>query len=170
MERPPPHQPPPPPPQGNPPTPRARMQDAVANVMQQVAEEKAARRADVQAEKEKAVRRSRRAWPLLILAGFGFVISLVYFVPRWQHPFKPPAGAAAVRDARQAILFADAQVRLYVTENGRPPVSLSETGLTLPGIAYRVTPGGYELSAVIEGRPIVLNSDDDRARFRAGLR
>ena len=160
--------PPPPPAPGNPPSPRDRMQDAVASVMNEVKEQRAAIKADVQAARARALRRSRRAWPLMILAASAFIISFVYFVPRWKHPFTPPAGAAAVRDARHAILLADSHVRLFIAENGRPPVTLAETGLTLPGISYRVTPRGYEIAAVVEGRPIVFASGEDRARFRAG--
>ena len=146
------------------------MKDAVAGVMHQVAEQKAAVKADAQAERQKVIQRGRRAWPLLILAVAAFSISLAYGVPRWRHPFKAPTGAAAVRDARHAILFAESQVRRYLDENGRAPRSLAETGVTLPDISYRVTPHGYELSAVVEGRPIVFTSGDDPARFRAGQR
>ena len=146
------------------------MKDAVANVMHQVAEQKAATKADAQAERERALRRGRRAWPLFILAAFGFAVALAYGVPRWRHPFKPPTGAAAERDARSGILFAESQVARYLAENGRPPASLQETGVQLTGIVYRVTPRGYELSTTVEGRTIVFASGEDRARFRAGHR
>lgn len=144
------------------------MKDAVANVMSEVAEKQAAQKADLNAARARALRRARRAWPLLILVAAAFLISFIYFVPRWNHPFKPPVGAAAMRDARQAILFADGHVILFLTANGRAPASLAETGVNLPGITYRVTPRGYELSAVVEGRRIVFTSGEDRERFLAG--
>jgi len=158
-----------PPPPGQP-SPRAQMRDAVANVMQKVAEDKKAIQADVQAEHERKLRRGRRSGLLLFFAALGFGISLAYGLPRWSHPFKPPTGAAAEHDARRAILFAESLVERFHQEHGRVPASLEEAGVALPGIGYRLTVNGYEISARVEGRTIAYLSGDDLARFRAGVR
>lgn len=150
------------------PSPGEKMRDAVANVMQKVSEDKKAIKAGVQAEHQQKLRRGRRAWLLLFLAALGLGISLAYGLPRWRQPFKPPTGAAAERDARRAIMFAQSLVERFRQGNGRVPASLAEAGVALPGIAYRVTPDGYEISATVAARTIVFRSGDDPVRFRGG--
>ncbi|MEK6769073.1 MAG: hypothetical protein AABY85_08820 [Gemmatimonadota bacterium] len=153
-----------PPPQQ--PSAREQMRDAVANVMQDVAEKKHALKEETQVEQERRRRRQQRSWLLATLAGLALVISFAMNLPRWQHPFQPPAGAAAERDARRAILFAAALVDRYTAATGNPPTTLAQAGATLPGVVYRPMSGGYELSVMVEGKPIVFHGGDDPDRFR----
>ena len=64
-----------------PPSPRARMQDAVAKVMQKVADDKAKARAHAQAERLKRQRRKRLGSLLVITAAVAFGISLRAAIP-----------------------------------------------------------------------------------------
>jgi hypothetical protein len=144
------------------------MQDAVAKVMQKVADDKAKASAQARAERLKRERRKRLLSLLLIPAVVAFGISLWIAIPRWRHPFRPPTGAAAERDARQAIAFAALLVERYRAVNGRPPPSLREAGATLPGVGYRVIDAGYELSVTVDGRPLVFLSGNDPDAFRRG--
>ena len=142
------------------------MQDAVAKVMQKVADDKAKASAHAQAERLKRRRRKRLGQLLVILAAVAFGISLRAAIPRWRHPLQPPTGVAAERDARQAIAFAASLVEHYRTVNGHPPPSLQVAGAALPGVGYRVVGAGYELSVTVDGRPLVFHSGNAPASFR----
>lgn len=144
------------------------MQDAVAKVMQKVADDKAKVSAQARAERLRRERRKRLLSLLLIPAAVAFGISLWVAIPRWRHPFQPPTGAAAERDARQAIAFAARLVEHYRAVNGRPPTSLPEAGAALPGIRYRLVGTSYELSVTVDGRELVFLGGSDLNSFQRG--
>lgn len=139
------------------------MRDAVARVMQHVADQKKALSAEAEADRARVRRRQQRGWLLVCLAVVGLAMSITVSLPRWRQPFQPPTGAAAERDARRAVVLAVSLVERYHTETGSLPSTLAQTGATLPGVAYRITRQGYEVSVTIEGRAIVFQSGDDPA-------
>ena len=159
-------QPPPPRPQG----PREKMREAIVDVMHDVAEKKQALKEESQHDLLRRRQKEQRRWLWLFLAAVALAISITLNLPRWRHPFLPPTGAAAERDARRAVLLAEGLVERYRVATGVLPLTLSETGVNLPGVVYRQSQGGYELSVTVEGQPIVFHSGDDPARFRSAVR
>jgi hypothetical protein len=130
------------------------MRDALQQVMQNVADKRDEARADELKEVERRQRKRRSAILLLVLLGVAFGVSLAVSLPRWNNPYAPPTGEAAERDAQRALLLAAAIVDRFRNANRRLPDSLAETGVALPGVAYRLTPSGYELSVTADGRRI----------------
>jgi hypothetical protein len=156
------------PPEGQP-TKRQEMRDAVNQVLQKVADDRQAQSAEKMAELKRAAAKRRRSILLLLLAFIGLAVLVVVMLPVWRNPFPAPAGAAAERDARAAIVFASKVIDTFRSTRGRLPISLEEAGVALPGIAYAPRGvDGYELVAVVEGRPLTFTSDQDRDAFSRG--
>lgn len=157
------HQPP-----GHEPTNREKMKDAVQELLQQKAEEKAATRADTVAKKARDKRKQRMR---LVQAGVLFVIllaSIAFALPRWRAPFSAPAGDAAERDMRKALVFASNLVDAYESRSGRLPGSFSQVGVNLPGISYMRTGDSYLLSARVNGHNLAIRKGDDKQAFVEG--
>ena len=148
------------------PSPLAKMRNAVVDVMQDVAEKKQAMKQETKQELERRRKREQRRWLWVALAAIALIISVAVNLPRWQHPFQSPTGAAAESDARHAILLAVNLVERYRATTGQLPGTLAETGISLPGVVYRPSQGGYEISVMVGGIPVVFHSGDDQASFR----
>lgn len=158
--------PPTPQPPNGQPTRRQEMRDAVNQVLQKVADDRQAQSAEKLAELKRAAARRRRSVLLLALAFIGLAALVMVMLPVWRNPFPAPAGAAAERDARAAIVFASKVIDTFRATRGRLPISLEEAGVALPGISYALRGvDGYELVAVVEGRPVTFTSDQDRDAF-----
>lgn len=147
---------------------RQEMRDAINQVMQKVADDRQAQTAEKIAELQRAKKKRRRSILLLVLAFAGLVVLVIVMTPVWRNPFPAPTGAAAERDARAAIVFASKVIDTYRATRGRLPISLEEAGVALPGISYALRADGYELVAVVEGRPLTYNSTEDREAFSRG--
>lgn len=158
----------PPPPPGPEPSNRDKMKDAVHQLLQQKADEKAHTQADVVQEKERNKGKRRMRWvQLLALLGV-LVVSVVISIPQWRQPFVPPDGAEAEQHARRAIVFAANLLDIYEKRSGRLPGAFSQVGVTLPGVSYLRTGDSYILSARANERDLTFTKGDDPARFLAG--
>lgn len=153
-------------PQPSQPSNREKMKDAVQELMQNVAEEKAQTKAEIEAAKAKKERIRKRRIGYAVLLTIVLVISIVVMYPRWRQPYAPPTGAAAELNARRTLVFAADLVESFARRNGgRLPGSFAETGIPLPGIDYHPTPGGFALSSVVDGRTITFNRGDNPNSF-----
>lgn len=144
------------------------MRDAVSALMQQVAEQKEESRAEVVAGRERKARTKTIRIAQAALAGLALVVSLLLVIPRWQRPFAAPTGAEAEVSARRGIVFAAQLVEQHIRRNRQLPMSLSDLGVSLPGISYQRIDSSYVISTIVEGKTFALRRGDDLARFLAG--
>jgi len=148
-----------------PPSKRQQMRDALNQVMQQAAEKRQEASAAALAEARRQRRRQQRGVLLLLLAAAGLAVSVAIMLPTWLHPFPPRTGAAAMLDARKTIVFAAKVVSGFEAAHERPPISLEETHLTLPGLTYDLQGSGYTITAMVDGKPLVYHSGMNRDSF-----
>jgi len=142
------------------------MRDAVEQLLKQQAEKRQESRAEVIAARERAARRARLRWLQAVVLAIVLVISFLFAVPKWQHPFAGPTGARAERDARRAVLFAARLADQRIRATGRAPLSLDELGVSLPGISYqRLDSLTWVISVTVEGQPLSFRRGDDPVRF-----
>jgi hypothetical protein len=143
-------------------TPRERIADAVKDLVSDIKHQREEEAQERRREAEHVERKARRRWFQLALAALVFAISAIVAVPRWKTPFRPPAGAAADRHARQALRFAAGLVESFRARHGRLPTSLAETGLVPAGVEYRIVGEGWELRLSTESGVVRLPSEDYR--------
>lgn len=153
-------------PQGPQPTSREKMRDAVDQLMKQVADKKQENKAEVVAARERKARTGRLRWLQAGVLAVGLVISVMFAIPLWRQPFKPPAGPEAERDARHGIVFAARLIEQRIRATGKAPQNFDQVGVPLPGINYmRLDSLNYVISSTVGTRTITFRRGDDLARF-----
>jgi hypothetical protein len=155
----------PPTPPGDTPSSRAKMKDAVQELVAQVKEQKEQNRADVVAEKEKSKRKRRMRLVQVAALAVLMIASVIYAVPRWNQPFTAPAGEPARDDARKTLVFAARLLDQYQLRGGRLPGTFSQVGVNLPTLVYTRTGDTYSVSITVDGEAITYHKGDDPVRF-----
>lgn len=105
-----------------------------------------------------------RRWLYVILA-FGCAVV-------WFAPMPVPEPAKVVRspervqaEARALLVLAAGRVREYEQRHGKLPRTLQQAGVSFPGMQYRLSAPGFELSTQANGAPLVYRSFVDPADF-----
>ena len=153
-------------PSGPPSSSRAKMRDAVGQLMQQVADKQHESKAEVIAARERDARRAKMRWLQVAVLAIVLVISLMFAIPRWRQPFAAPTGARAERDARRAVVFAAQLVEQQIRATGRAPRNFDQVGVPLAGIFYqRIDSLAYVVSITVGGKTLSFRRGDDPVRF-----
>ncbi len=150
---------------------RARMRDAVNDLVQKVKDDRAETQADREAEEQRRRAHERLKYVWLFVAVVAFAGSVAFTVPRMRAPIRPPTGAEAERHGRETLVYAARLVEEFQRVRGRLPNSIDETGVSLPGVVMLTRPGGWELSMQVNGRTVAtlaLRSGDDLGSFLQG--
>jgi hypothetical protein len=90
----------------------------------------------------------------------------------WLAPVPVPAPVTIERsaervqaEARVLLVLAAWRIREYETRHGKLPKTLQQAGVGFPGMQYRLSGPGFELSSQANGRPIMYRSFVDPADF-----
>ncbi len=150
---------------------RARMRDAVNDLVQKVKDDRAQTLAEKEVEQQQLRARERQKYVWLFVAVVAFAGSVAFTLPRMRAPIRPPTGAAAEHHGRQTLVYAARLVEEFQRARGRLPASMAEIGVSLPGVVLETRPGGWELSMQVDGRTVAalaLRSGEDPGAFLRG--
>ena len=105
-----------------------------------------------------------RRWLYVILA-FGCAVV-------WLAPLPVPEPVTIVRspervqaEAKVLLVLAAGRVRDYEARHGKLPQTLQQAGVAFPGMQYRISSPGFELSTQANGAQVVYRSFVDPADF-----